>query len=470
MEAKQKLSAADDKLQMKQKEREEAEANRDRLAKELEDVNASLEQFKEKRLRSDELLKEKRGELVQARRLEQAAQIKLDKATKAKSTTQDRLNQAQQILDNANEASEVAAKSSADAQQGARSAEEGFSKVLGEAEAQLKVVNESGQAVANGAADAAKDKLRKATQALKQLHIAIENSLTRQVEYESTEEELAKADQGLAEAEAALAQVNGAASDGPEAAAQKRQAELNQRSRDRERQRLEQLQAKAQQKSESSRETVLQAVQNFIEAGMIFADSFTKTQSRPVKMDQVKAAQTTAKAAFRPLSSAWSAVIKARQVQGKTSVQRRKVSSKASAAFAAKVEAELQAASAERELADATAEESQLREERVARESELSEAEASKAAIEAEDAETKRRRDELKAAQPVAKEAVKVARAAEKEAAGERQALHNTCNKREKEQLQLEEAKNTAVKTLMNEQYDATQVEQAYQQKKKGVE
>lgn len=469
-EAKQKLSAADDKLQMKQKEREEAEANRDRLAKELEDVNASLEHFREKRLRSDELLKEKRAELVQARRFEQAAQIKLDKATKVKGTTQERLNQAQQVLDSANEASEVAAKSSSDAQQGARSAEEAFSKVLGEAEAQLKVVNESGQAVGNGAADAAKDKLRKATQALKQLHIAIENSLTRQVEYESTEEELAKADQGLAEAEAALAQVNGAASDGPEAAAQKRQAEMNQRSRDRERQRLEQLQAKAQQKSEASRETVLQAVQNFIEAGMVFADSFTKTQSRPVKMDQVKAAQTTSKAAFRPLSSAWSAVIKARQVQGKASVQRRKVSSKASAAFAAKVEAELQAASAERELADATAEESQLRDERVSRESELSEAEASKAAVEAEDAETKRRREELKAVVPVAKEAVKAARAAEKEAANERQALHNTCNKREKEQLQLEEAKNTAVKTLMNEQYDATQVEQAYQQKKKVVE
>ncbi|CAE8691850.1 unnamed protein product, partial [Polarella glacialis] len=288
-----------------------------------------------------------------------------------------------------------------------------------------------------------------------------ENSLTRQVEFESTEEELAKADQGHAEAEAAVTELEGE----EEVSAQLRSAEVAQRSRERERKRLEELQAKAAQRSEASRESVLQALQAFIEAGLWFSDSFQKTQSRPVKMEQVKSAQAAVKAAIKPLTSHWQAVRKAREAQGKASNQRRKVTQKLSAAIASKVDAELQATASEKEHLEATEEEAQLRAERGARESELGATEGAKAAVELEDADMKRRRDELKAAQPRAKEDLKIARLAEKEALNERQALHTQCSRREKEQMQLEEAKNTAVSTLKAEEYKTGQVSEAYDQR-----
>ncbi|CAE8591768.1 unnamed protein product, partial [Polarella glacialis] len=239
--------------------------------------------------------------------------------------------------------------------------------------------------------------------------------------------------------------------------AQLRSAEVAQRSRERERKRLEELQAKAAQRSEASRESVLQALQAFIEAGLWFSDSFQKTQSRPVKMEQVKSAQAAVKAAIKPLTSHWQAVRKAREAQGKASNQRRKVTQKLSAAIASKVDAELQATASEKEHLEATEEEAQLRAERGARESELGATEGAKAAVELEDADMKRRRDELKAAQPRAKEDLKIARLAEKEALNERQALHTQCSRREKEQMQLEEAKNTAVSTLKAEEYKTGQ-------------
>jgi len=63
-------------------------------------------------------------------------------------------------------------------------------------------------------------------------------------------------------------------------------------------------------------------------------------------------------------------------------------------------------------------------------------------------------------------EAVKAARAAEKQATQERQSLHSECSKVEKEHLQLESAKNSAVQHLQDEVYDANQVTQAYDKMK----
>eukprot|EP00442_Polarella_glacialis_P051000 CAMPEP_0115165378 /NCGR_PEP_ID=MMETSP0227-20121206/73564_1 /TAXON_ID=89957 /ORGANISM="Polarella glacialis, Strain CCMP 1383" /LENGTH=1520 /DNA_ID=CAMNT_0002577853 /DNA_START=81 /DNA_END=4643 /DNA_ORIENTATION=- len=460
-EAQDKLGAADEKLLAKQQARAETEASRDRAAKELEEAGASFEQLKDKKLRADEALKDKRGELTQARKLEQTAQLRLDKAAKARSSAQERHANAQVVLESYTEAGETATRQSSEAVQGARTAEEAFAKVLADAESQLGVVDDRGCSKGGGAVDAAGDRVRKAAKALDKLKAAMENSLTRQVEFESTEEELAKADQGHAEAEAAVTELEGE----EEVSAQLRSAEVAQRSRERERKRLEELQAKAAQRSEASRESVLQALQAFIEAGLWFSDSFQKTQSRPVKMEQVKSAQAAVKAAIKPLTSHWQAVRKAREAQGKASNQRRKVTQKLSAAIASKVDAELQATASEKEHLEATEEEAQLRAERGARESELGATEGAKAAVELEDADMKRRRDELKAAQPRAKEDLKIARLAEKEALNERQALHTQCSRREKEQMQLEEAKNTAVSTLKAEEYKTGQVSEAYDQR-----
>jgi len=468
LEAKEKLSAADAKLQEKQKGKEEAEAHRDRVAKELEEVNGKLEQLKEKRLKAEEMLKDKRSELAQASRLETAAQQRHFKVSRNCGSAQDKLQQAQQALESATEASEFAGKSAVEALQASRLADESFSKVLAEAEAQMGIVDDKGYALGNGVADAAPDRLRKAKKAFEKVKTVMDTSLAREVEYDSTEEELTRVDQGLAEAEAALAGLGHAdPQENDEVAAKRREIEGRHASQEREKKRLEGLQSKIQQRAEKDRESVLQALQLFADAGLWYGESLQKTGQRTVKADQVKAAHAALKAAFRPLSSSWKEVRKEREVRVKSNISRRKVGQRLSEALVSKAESELHLSRVERECSEAEADEAQAKAERITRQSALAAAETARSAVEQEEAEVKKQRDELKAAQPVAKEAVKAARAAEKEASNDRQALHATCNKREKEQEMLEEAKSTAVKNLIDEEYDSRQVEAAHGNQKR---
>eukprot|EP00439_Symbiodinium_sp_Y106_P064805 s1451_g10.t1 len=419
-EAKQKLEAADEKLSEKKRLRQEAEAEVARLAAELEEVSAGMDDAKEKRLRAEEAWKDKRSELVQARKGETTAQQRLEKAGCSLITVQAGLETWHQS----------AAETS-------KENHETFVKALFDAESQLGLVDQRGAATGDCAADAAPDKLKKAQKALDKLKTSMENNLFRQVEYETVEEDVLKVEPG----------------------------------RERERHRLEQLVAKAIQRAENSREAVLKEVQNFVEAGMWFAESLQKTQKRPVRMDQVKAVQSTVKAAFRQLPKAWQAVRSAREAQAKVGAQRRKVALRRATAVQTKAEAEATVQSASSEQKEAEAEEAQLRSERSARESDLAAAEAARQTAHQREVDMKRRRDELKdfkccAQQPAARDAVKAARAAEREADAERKALHARAEKREKEQELLEEAKSTAVRQLKNEAYDANQVELAYEERR----
>eukprot|EP00931_Biecheleriopsis_adriatica_P075533 TRINITY_DN4937_c0_g1_i1.p1 TRINITY_DN4937_c0_g1~~TRINITY_DN4937_c0_g1_i1.p1 ORF type:complete len:1573 (+),score=524.53 TRINITY_DN4937_c0_g1_i1:64-4782(+) len=458
-EAKQKLGAADEKLQKMQQAREQAEAEKDRVQKELEEANGIVEQLKEKRQRVDEALSEKRSELKQARRGEAAVQAKLDKAHKSVATVKDKVQQQQEALDAAFEAVDTVGKTVVEAAQIARSAEDAFLQVLAEAEGQLRIVDDKGYAVGKGCVDAgALDRRRKAQKALERVKAAIENYKNAQAEVDAADEDIAKADVsnagGIPEPEAAAC---------GEEAERRTHAELLKRSRERERQRLEQEQEKAQQRSETSVKNVLSAVQVFTEAGLWFSESLVKTESRPVKADQVKAAVAAVKAAFKPLKKHWEAVKSAREAQGKASLQKRKVSGKVAQVQSAKADAELVVRSAERERENIKAEEAKFQSERIAKESELAEAEAARQAVDHEEADMKKKLKELKAVQPTARDAVKAARAAEKEADNERKALHATAEKREKEHEKLESAKNSAVRHLKSEQYDSRQVENAYE-------
>ena len=64
-EAKQQLEAADSKLLERQRARETAEEALQRLARELEEAQQQLEACKERRVRAEELLKDRRAELIQ---------------------------------------------------------------------------------------------------------------------------------------------------------------------------------------------------------------------------------------------------------------------------------------------------------------------------------------------------------------------------------------------------------------------
>eukprot|EP00438_Fugacium_kawagutii_P001897 Skav201629 [mRNA] locus=scaffold3582:93477:98835:- [translate_table: standard] len=115
---------------------------------------------------------------------------------------------------------------------------------------------------------------------------------------------------------------------------------------------------------------------------MWFAESLQKTQKRPVKMEQVKAVQSTVKAAFRQLPKAWQAVKGSKEARPVGSAGSLQAASRLAAATLSKAEAESQVEAQQNERLDADplgapgvaahqqveAEESHASEERSARE------------------------------------------------------------------------------------------------------
>jgi len=471
-EAKQKLGAADEKLQSMQEARKAAEAHNEKVGNDLKEATAMMEQLREKRVKLEEALKKARGEATQACRSEASAQQRLEKATRNRSWSQDQFLSKKQTREDSFKVAEIAASSVSDAAASARSQEEAIAKALVEVEGQLSAFDDSGRAARDGPVDAAGDRVRKAQKAVDKMRTALEQAVTKQAEMDAAETELAQAEAGAGEAQAALARLGEERDEetDAQAAAAKKAAEVTLKNREKERSRAEQASGKAQAKVEAAREALVSAAQGLAEAGVALADSFKKTEAKPVKMDKVKEAQASVKAAFRQIGYAATAAKKAREAWAKAVAGRRKAQQKGFAAAVTEAESEAWLAGTEREHAEAAAQDQARREERAARDAELAKAEAARSAAEVEEAETRRRKDELKAAKPAALEAVKAARVAEKEAATERQSLHAQCSKVEKAHQDLETAKNSAVQTLMAETYDAKQVEQAYDKKNKASE
>jgi len=432
-EAQQRLGAADEKFQRMLEARQAAEAHRDENAKMLEESISSLELLKEKRAKAEEAMRERRSEVTQARRAEAAAQQKLEKNSRWRSYAQDQHWRAKEHALNAKELYETAQKAAADAANAAQSALEAFAKTFSDAQTPLSMVNDNGQAVGDNLADVDPEKLRKAKKACEKLTTLMETLASKQAELIVSEDTLLTADSEFAEAEAALVNIDESAS--------KKAAELNLKSKEKDRQKAEQAQVKALQKVDAAMENILQGVQGVLDAGLALVDSFQKTQGRPVRVDQVKAAQSAAKAGFRQLYSMWQSTKRSRDNGVKMIGSRRKALQKASSTAYAELEAQKSAAEADRDHAQVQEEEQAQVAQRTEKENELTNAEALRAAAEAEETEMKQRRDDLKAARPVAQEAVRLAKAAEKEATLERQALHAKCSKVEKEQMRMEEAK-----------------------------
>jgi len=445
-EAKQKLLAADEKLQRMLDARRAAEEHRDGVSSDLEDAANAFEQMREKRTVAEEVIKDKRSEVAQSRRAEVSAQQRLEKVGRARAGAQDQLLRAAQAVALAEESAGVAASAAQDACSLARSTEQVFVKAISDAEKQVAAV------------DVPPDCMKKAHKALERLRAALDTLDTRQAELEITEDELARADADRAAAEVDLVKLcscgDSTESDlqGPIA---KKTAELTQKKCEKECLKCEPAVVRAQQKVEAARDVVLQSVQLAVEAGMSFIDSFQKAAMKSAKL---KASLVSVKAALKSLPTTWASVKKAREGSARAGAARRKTVQRSTATVATRVNAECFLAGVEREYAEAAAEEDARRAARGSREAQLASAELARGAAEAEEAEAKRRRDELKIALPLAKEAVKVAARAERDAVAERQALHTACSKVERAQLQMEEAKNSATHILCAEEYDTKQV------------
>jgi len=479
-EAKDKLGAADEKLRTAAQARQEAEEKRDQIMKDIQNTADTLQLTAEKRALADEALREARTALTLARREEVAAQQRVEKAGKVQANTQDALNRSQDGAQNMSEMAEAAAAAAQESLSAASASDEASIKALADVELQVGLVGVGGRAVGDGVVDASADKVRKAQRACEKVRSAAEAVLARQGELESLEDELAKAEWAEIEAAVAAAKLEqnpageadeSAAGSAPaQAAIARKGAELTLKNREKEKQKIEQSHAKAQQKAEAAREAAVGAVAALAEAGAAYAESYQKAQARQdkVKADQVKAAQQATKATLRQLTSVWQALKRSREAWGKALTLKRRAVTKASTAATSEVASSLTQTGAATEYSQAGTAEALRRDRRTAAETDLAAAEAQRTAAEAEDAEGKRRRDELKAALPRAKEEIRLAKVAEKEATQERQSLHAACSKVEKAHVQLEEAKNTALQTLRDEEYDPNQVEQAYEHKRKG--
>uniref|UniRef100_A0A7S1ATI0 Uncharacterized protein n=1 Tax=Noctiluca scintillans TaxID=2966 RepID=A0A7S1ATI0_NOCSC len=466
-DAKQKLGAADEKLQRMLDAKVASEAKRDALAKELEELLGKMEMLKESRAQADDLLKERRSALVLARRLETTSLQRLDKCSRSHVFSQEQATRTAQTAQQAEETSVATSRLFSEASASARSLDDAFVRAFSEAESQLAIVDDSGKAVNNGVVDVPVIKLRGAQKACDKLRGALETMGTRQQELAVCEEELHRACSDVSDAEVACAGIPDGENLDVQAAAAKKQAELTLKSRERERQRAEQSHGKALQKIEAARESMAQAIAGLHESGIACAEAFVKTQSKQVRADQVKAAVAPIKAAFKHVSSAWIACRKARDNETKSFASRLKAYIKSSSAAVARAAAEKELAESDRIHQEAKIEEETLRTERSAKESQLAESEAAKSSVDVEELNSKSRRDELKVAILAAKEAVKSCRASEKEALTEKQTLHSACSKVERAQLQMEEAKNSAIQRLQAEEYDTNQVEQAYEREKK---
>jgi len=236
-------------------------------------------------------------------------------------------------------------------------------------------------------------------------------------------------------------------------------------------------QEKARERVEAAHESASRAVAFLLEVGAAWAESFqASSHGRRVTAAVVRSAQQAARAAFRQLSSAWQVVRGAQEAWVKAARLHGRSVQKASAAAAAWTEAGIRQSTADLEVAEAAREEEMLRRERLSCEAAVADAATARAAVEAQEANHKRRRIELRATAAATQAALKPAKAAEREAAAGRASLLSHYSKkaaRGQMKMELTMARSSAkeallaVRALKEEEYDANQVEEAYQAKKR---
>lgn len=237
----------------------------------------------------------------------------------------------------------------------------------------------------------------------------------------------------------------------------------------------EALQEKATARAEGARDATSSAIAGLLEAGVAFAESVQLASDQHVSVANLKATQQALKCKFRELSSSWTRTKQLQEAWTKASALHRRLAQKVFLAAAACADAEEWVTSAEDEHDEASLAEEAERSARQVCEQALLEAEGQRSAAEAEDLGQKRRRSECKAAITSAKVSLKPAKAAEKHASAKRAALLSHYSKADKCQIEQEINASeksasealSAVKALRAEEYDANQVEEAYQAKKK---
>lgn len=242
------------------------------------------------------------------------------------------------------------------------------------------------------------------------------------------------------------------------------------RERQRQRKWIQQVLAKAKQKAESARDAASKAISALVDLGPGFYESFTKSASQPsTRAREVKAAQAEARATFRQLRPVWQAAQRAQDEWSRVAASRKRLTLRATSMISARAAAEATNRETERQAELSLGDQRAKQEAYDAQARLLSEAQMTKEKAELEERNWRARREELKTEGQEASEARKPARIAERQALAERQAVQHECSKVERSQQRMEEAKSSAIKRLQSEVYDAGQVEQAYEQRRRAL-
>lgn len=253
------------------------------------------------------------------------------------------------------------------------------------------------------------------------------------------------------------------------------QVDLAHDSTQKDRTKAEAGQQKAVQRTEAARDALASAVAALVEGGAACAEALQAPREQPMSATALKSQQQAAKAKFRQVSSAWTCAKQLQEAWAKLINLRRRTAKKASAAASAFGEADAWLETVEGEYKEALTAEERERSARLACEQALIEAEGQQSAAEVEHAGQKCRRSECQAAMSSARTKLKPAKVAEREASAGRVAVLNHYSKVDKGQIKVEldatanSAKEafSALNALKAEEYDANQVEEAYQAKKK---
>eukprot|EP00931_Biecheleriopsis_adriatica_P049693 TRINITY_DN2874_c0_g1_i2.p1 TRINITY_DN2874_c0_g1~~TRINITY_DN2874_c0_g1_i2.p1 ORF type:complete len:1458 (+),score=425.55 TRINITY_DN2874_c0_g1_i2:102-4376(+) len=393
------------------------------------------------RSEAQEKAKQTKSILVQARRQEAQSQQRLSKALKARAGASERLMVLDQSRRQAERAAAAAVGAADESRDQALAAERAVALAADGVEAAaLRLLSEDGEAAEGSPVGGAASKLKSAQKVLERFRKALECNLGARADLEAAEEARGAAKRGDKE----HAKVNAA--------------------RD-----------KVLQRVESTRDAACKSAAALQEAGFALVDSFYAAAS--ASSGELRATQQGARSAFRLLSTAWLAARKAQEAWCKSLNLRGTRLQQAEAADAACQEAEAQLAAAEKEQVEAEAEDAAACQaaataaaEHAAREATLEEAEL-RASFVAKD-----RRQHLRAAVVAAKEEVKAAKASKRQAAEGRKGVIGQFSRAEKALLGKRECAGeeavqlsavSAMEALKAEEYDANQVEEAYQAKKK---
>jgi len=483
-DAKQRLKVAEESATTAEEAFKAAEERCASLAQGIVDAGTAVTAASASRKAAEETLSERRGAVTAARKAGGTAQLGLQKLMKVSLQTKQAQGRDVQMKAQTSQAAENMAKSAEDARSMARSAEETSSKAFANAAAVLEaeIWDEDGKArVDTGvrcpllSVDVKPEALTRTRKALERVRAALDVAAIRQAEVEAVEDELLVMDQDAVKNHVAAA---GAKSEGPDGEEAPSPSKADAATAAAEaaafwaenRPQLEQVQERSHQKSDAAREAASKAVSAFVEAGLALVESFYQTQHQKVKAAEVKKAKVEAKDAFKQLGPAWTATRKAQETWLKASAARAKADRRAGEAAAALVESDAALSISEEMLRAALQEDAERTEELQVCETRLCEAEAARCDAEADEIRWRQRREELKAEAITARGALIPAKAVFREAAAEQSKVFKSFEKVEKAQLNVEKAKHEAVERLLSEEYNATQVVQAYelQQRRKG--